>query len=116
MLAQVVNDDARTQGGIEHAGLRGLARGKKRWTRRASKVAQQARRVAALTAGLAAQSEKEVADVCNHPRDMQDESAAEHNVAPPVTENLFVALENHSRASQGILAPRPREARARSTA
>ena len=65
---QVVNDDARAQGGY---------RAKRAWDRNewkaerdkenANKVAQQVRRAAALTAELAAQSEKKTAVVCDQP-------------------------------------------------
>ena len=65
---QVVNDDARAQGGY---------RGKRAWGRdvwkaerdkeQANKVAQQVRRAATLTAELAAQSEKKTAVVCDQP-------------------------------------------------
>ena len=65
---QVVNDDARAQGRY---------RAKRAWGRnvwkaekdkeRANKVAQQVRRAAALTAELAAQSEKKTAAVCDQP-------------------------------------------------
>ena len=65
---QVVNDDARAQGGY---------RAKRAWGRNAwkaerdkenaNKVAQQVRRAATLTAELAAQSEKTTAVVCDQP-------------------------------------------------
>ena len=65
---QVVNDDARAQGGY---------RAKRAWGRNAwkaerdkenaNKVAQQVRRAGALTAELAAQSEKKTAAVCDQP-------------------------------------------------
>ena len=65
---QVVNDDARAQGGY---------RAKRAWERnawkaerdtgQANKVAQQVKRAAALTAELAAQSEKKTAVVCDQP-------------------------------------------------
>ena len=44
-------------------------------------MAQQVRRAAALTAELAAQSEKKVAMVCDHPPGLRDEPA-EHITAP----------------------------------
>ena len=63
---QVVNDDARAQGGY---------RAKRAWGRNAwkaerdkenaNKVAQQVRRAATLTSELAAQSEKKTAVVCD---------------------------------------------------
>ena len=43
---------------------------------RAAKVAEQVRRAAALTAELAAQSEKEVSEVCSHLPGLHDEAAA----------------------------------------
>ena len=43
---------------------------------RASRVAQQVRRPAALTAELAAKSEEEVSEMCSHPPDLHDEPAA----------------------------------------
>ena len=61
---QVVHDDARAQGRKEE-------RDKER-----AKVAEQVRRAAALTAELAAQSEKEVSEVCSHPLGLHDEAAA----------------------------------------
>ena len=39
-------------------------------------MAEQVRRAAALTAELAAQSEKEVSEVCSHPPGLLDEAAA----------------------------------------
>ena len=65
---QVVNDDCRAQEGY---------RAERAWERdtwkaerdrgKANKVAQQVRRAAALTAELAAQSEKKIAAVCDQP-------------------------------------------------
>ena len=65
---QVVNDEARAQGGYRAR----RAWGQDAWKaekdkERANKVAQQVRRVAALTAELAAQSEKKTAAVCDQP-------------------------------------------------
>ena len=78
---QVVNDDARAQGGY---------RAKRAWGRNAwkaerdkenaNKVAQQARRAAALTAELAAQSEKKTAVVCDQPPGLDE--LAGHIEAP----------------------------------
>ena len=78
---QVVNDDARGQ--WEY-------RAKKAWGRNAwkaerdkenaNKVAQQVRRAAALTAELAAQSEKKTASVCNQPPGLDE--LAGHIEAP----------------------------------
>ena len=50
---------------------------------RASKVAEQLRRAAALTAEMAAQSETKVSDVRSHSPGLHDEPA-EHIVAPNV--------------------------------
>ena len=52
---------------------------------RTNKVAQQVRRAAALTAELAAQSEKEVSAVCNHRLGFHDEPAAALSAKPPAT-------------------------------
>ena len=78
---QVVNDDARAQGGY---------RAKRTWGRNAwkaerdkenaNKVAQQVRRAAALTAELAAQSEKKTAAVCDQPPGLDE--LAGHIEAP----------------------------------
>ena len=78
---QVVNDDARAQGGY---------RAKRAWCRNAwkaerdkenaNKVAQQVRRAAALTAELAAQSEKKTAAVCDQPPGLDE--LAGHIEAP----------------------------------
>ena len=78
---QVVNDDARAQGGC---------RAKKAWGRnawkserdkeQANKVAQQVKRAAALTAELAAQSEKKTAAVCDQPPGLDE--LAGHIEAP----------------------------------
>ena len=78
---QVVNDDARAQGGY---------RAKRAWGRnawkaerdkeQANKVAQQVKRAAALTAELAAQSEKKTAVVCDQPPGLDE--LAGHIEAP----------------------------------
>ena len=78
---QVVNDDARAQGGY---------RAKRAWGRNAwkaerdkenaNKVAQQVKRAAALTAELAAQSEKKTAAVCDQPPGLDE--LAGHIEAP----------------------------------
>ena len=78
---QVVNDDARAQGRY---------RAKRAWGRNAwkaerdkenaNKVAQQVRRAAALTAELAAQSEKKTAAVCDQPPGLDE--LAGHIEAP----------------------------------
>ena len=65
---QVVNDDARAQGGYRAR----RAWGRNAWKaerdrENANKVAQQVKRAAALTAELAAQSEKKTAAVCDQP-------------------------------------------------
>ena len=66
---QVVNDDARAQGGIE---LREPAWKAERDKEQANKVAQQVRRVPALTAELAAPSEKKTAAVCDQPPELDE--------------------------------------------
>ena len=74
---QVVHDDARAQGGYRACKAWGRAAWKEeRDKERAAKVAEQVRRAAALTAELAAQSEKEVSEVCSHPPGLHDETAA----------------------------------------
>ena len=84
---QVVNDDARAQGGgIERA----EPGDKQAWREekdreRADRVAQQVRRAAALTAELAAQSEEKVAVVCDHPPGLHNEPA-KHIAAPNMGE------------------------------
>ena len=79
---QVENDDARAQGGYRAR----RAWGQDVWKaekdkERATKVAQQVRRAAALTAELAAQSEKKVSAVCDQPPGLRDEPAM-HIEAP----------------------------------
>ena len=79
---QVVNDEARAEGGF---------RARNAWRRnawkeetdkdKANRVAQQVRRAAALTSELAAESEKKVAAVCDHPPGLRDEPA-EPTTAP----------------------------------
>ena len=69
---QVVNDDARAPGGGGGGYRARRACGRDTWKaerdkENANKVAQQVRRAAALTAELAAQSEKKTAAVCNQP-------------------------------------------------
>ena len=76
-LVQVVSDDARAQGRYRPRRAWGRAAWKEEKDKeRTNKVAQQVRRAAALTAELAAQSEKEVTAVCNHPLGFHDEPAA----------------------------------------
>ena len=74
---QVVSDDARAEGegNIEPETLGDETPGRRRRTK-ANRVAQQA-----LTADLAAQSERKVYAVCDHPRGLRDEPA-EHFAAP----------------------------------
>ena len=63
-------------------------------------MAEQVRRAAALTAELAAQSEKEVSEVCSHPPGLHDEAAA---VTPqPICSPSLVA-SNSLQTSQGFL-------------
>ena len=78
---QVVNDDARAQGGYRAR----RAWGQDVWQaeknkEKANKVAQQVRRAAALTAELAAQSEKKTAAVCDQPPGLDE--LAGHVEAP----------------------------------
>ena len=78
---QVVNDDARAQGGYRAR----RAWGQDVWQaekdkEKANKVAQQVRRAATLTAELAAQSEKKTATVCDQPPGLDE--LAGHIEAP----------------------------------
>ena len=78
---QVVNDDARVQGGYRAR----RAWGQDVWQaekdrEKANKVAQQVRRAASLTAELAAQSEKKTAAVCDQPPGLDE--LAGHIEAP----------------------------------
>ena len=67
---QVVNDEARAEGGPRARNAWGRNVWKEEKDReKANRVAQQVRRAAALTAVLAAQSEAKVAVVCDHPPD-----------------------------------------------
>ena len=97
---QVVRDDARAQGRYRACKAWGHAAWKEeRDKERASKVAEQVRRAAALTAELAAQSEKEVSEVCSHPPGLHDEAAA---VTPqPICSPSLVA-SNSLQTSQGF--------------
>ena len=80
----VVGTEAWTQVVSDHARAEGGYRARKAWDHRAwkeekdreraSRVAQQVRRAAALTAELAAQSESKVFEVCSHPPGLSDES------------------------------------------
>ena len=79
---QVVNDEARAEGGYRARNAWGQSAWKKEKDReKANRVAQQVRRAAALTAELAAQSEEKVAVVCDHPPGLHDEPA-KHITAP----------------------------------
>ena len=79
---QVVNDEARAEGGYRARNAWGRNAWKEEKDReKASRVAQQVRRAAALTAELAAQSEKKVAVVCDLPPGLRDEPAG-HITAP----------------------------------
>ena len=98
---QVVRDDARAQGGYRACKAWGHAAWKEeRDKERASKVAEQVRRAAALTAELAAQSEKEVSEVCSHPPGLHDEAAA---VTPQPTCSTSLVTSNSLQTSQGFL-------------
>ena len=61
-------------------------------------MAEQVRRAAALTAELAAQSEKEVSEVCSHPPGLHDEPAKTGNVTSPVTNSPFSLVASSSLA------------------
>ena len=81
---QVVNDEARAEGGYRARNAWGRSAWKEKKDReKANRVAQQVKRAAALTAELAAQSEKKVSVVCDHPPGLRDEPA-EHSTAPNV--------------------------------
>ena len=85
---------------IEHAKPGDTPRGKERDKERASKVAEQVRRAAALTAELAGQSEKEVSEVCSHLPSLHDEAAA---VTPQPTCSPSLVTSNSLQTSQGFL-------------
>ena len=72
------------RGGIEHA---------------------QVTRAAALTAELAAQSEKEVSEVCSHPPGLHDEPAKTDNVTSPVTNCPFSLAASSSLAASDSSLP-----------
>ena len=94
------------RGGIEHAKPGDAPRGKRRETRkRAAKVAEQVRRAAALTAELAAQSEKEVSEVCRHPPGLHDEPAKTGSVTSPVTISPFPLVSSSSFAASDSSLP-----------
>ena len=102
--AQVVNDDARAQGGN---------RARRAWGRdtlkaerdkeKANKVAQQVKRAAALTAELATQSEEKTAAVCDRPPELGE--LAGHIEAPNMG-----AGGSHPQATM-MLDPRARSCR-----
>ena len=97
---QVMHDDARAQGGYRACKAWGHAAWKEeRDKERASKAAEQVRRAAALTAELAAQSEKNVSEVCSHPPGLHDEPAA---VAPQLTSSLSVVVSSPLPVGQSI--------------
>ena len=73
---------------------------------KANRVAQQVRRAAALTAELAAPSDK-VSEVCDHPPGLRDEPVELDNVQPPVTNSPFyhsnsVAMNSFLPAHEGF--------------
>ena len=93
---QVVRDDARAKERYRACKAWGHAAWKEeRDKERATKVAEQVRRAAALTAELAAQSEKEVSEVCNHPPGLRDEAAA---VTPQPTCSLSLVTPRKTTA------------------
>ena len=98
---QVVHDDARAQGGYRACKAWGRAAWKEEKDKeRAAKVAEQVRRAAAMTAELAAQSEKEVSEVCSHPLGLHDEAAA---VTPQPTCSPSLVTGKPLQTSQGFL-------------
>ena len=68
-------------------------------------VAEQVRRAAALTAELAAQSEKEVSDVCSHPPGGHDEPAYTSNVTSPAMNSPFSLAASSSLAESDSALP-----------
>ena len=79
---QVVNDEARAEEGHRARNSWGRNAWKEEKDReKANRVAQQVRRAAALTAELAAPSEKKVAAACDHPPGLREEPS-EHIAAP----------------------------------
>ena len=103
---QVVHDDARAQGGYRACKAWGRAAWKEeRDKERAAKVAEQVRRAAALTAELAAQSEKEVSEVCSQPPGLHDEPAKIGNVTSPVTNSPFSLVASSSLAASDSSLP-----------
>ena len=115
---QVVNDDARAQGGFRARRAWGKAAWEQEREReRAGRAAERARRAAALSAELAAQSERAVSEVCTHPPGLlRDEPTAEHSVAPTAVDSPSLAGGNSLSSGPSSFAPRPRGARARSIA
>ena len=68
-------------------------------------MAEQVRRAAALTAELAAQSEKEVSEVCSHPPGLHDEPAKTGSVTSPVTISPFPLVASSSFAASDSSLP-----------
>ena len=101
-LVQVVSDDARAQGRYRARRAWGRSAWKEEKDKeRVNKVTQQVRRAAALTAELAAQSEKEVSAVCNHPLGL-------FRAKPPATGSPFsltdtTTVRNPLSAAQRLL-------------
>ena len=103
---QVVRDDARAQERYRACKAWGHAAWKEeRDKERASKVAEQVRRAAALTAELAAQSEKEVSEVCSHPPGWHDEPTKTGSVTSPVTISPFPLVASSSLATSDSSLP-----------
>ena len=115
---QVVNDDARAQGGFRaRRACWKAAWEQERDRERASKAAERARRAAELSAELAAQSKRAVSEVCTHPPGLlRDEPTAERSVAPTTADSPFLAGGNSLLSERSSLAPGPRGARVRSIA
>ena len=68
-------------------------------------MAEQERRAAALTAELAAHSEKEVSEVCSHPPGLHDEPAKTGSVTSPVTISPFSLVASSSLAASDSSLP-----------
>ena len=79
---QVFSDNARAEGGYRARNAwRRNAWKEEKDMEKANRVAQQVKRAAAFTAELAAQSERKVSAMCDHPPGLRDEPA-EHSAAP----------------------------------
>ena len=108
---QVVNDDARAQEegvtSTQNFGDRNAWK-EERDKEKASSVARQVRRAAALTAELAAQSENKVSVVCDHPLGLRDEPAKPGNVTSLATSSPFSLVASSSLLASDSSPSRPR--------